>query len=70
MNNFARLEPVLRVLDVKVPSKTLNEIMEEKKGVAARVLLSVKAALENISEEDRRRGIFYFQSFFFPFIIF
>lgn len=57
MNNFARLEPVLRVLDAKVPSKTLNEIMEEKKGVAARVLLSVKAALENISEEDRRRGI-------------
>ena len=58
MNNFARLEPPLRLLEIKFPSKTANEIMEEKKGVAARLLLTMKASLEALSEDDIRRGIY------------
>jgi hypothetical protein len=48
IHNFDRLLPVLRNLKIKVDSKMVDAIMQEKRGEALRLLYQLKMALEKV----------------------
>eukprot|EP00163_Fabomonas_tropica_P032742 TRINITY_DN8345_c0_g1_i1.p1 TRINITY_DN8345_c0_g1~~TRINITY_DN8345_c0_g1_i1.p1 ORF type:complete len:1720 (-),score=519.06 TRINITY_DN8345_c0_g1_i1:23-5182(-) len=46
VDNFVRLEPTLRSLNILFESKTVNEVMTQQRGVAAKLLYQIRTVLE------------------------
>nr|XP_040051942.1 sperm flagellar protein 2 isoform X2 [Gasterosteus aculeatus aculeatus] len=46
LNNFTRVEPTLRLLGISFDTNTAQELMQEKQGVATRLLYQLYASLE------------------------
>lgn len=56
LNNFTRLEPTFRTLEIPFNSITAHEVMNEKPGVATRLLYQLYIALSN-KEEANLTGV-------------
>lgn len=48
IDNFTKLQPTLRKLQVKFDSKMIDGIMKEERGVALRLLYQLKMSLEKV----------------------
>lgn len=48
IDNFTKLQPTLRALNIKFDSKMIDGIMKEERGIALRVLYQLKMALEKV----------------------
>lgn len=48
LENFAKLEPTLRNLNIKFDSKMVDKIMKNERGVALRLLYQLKMMLEKV----------------------
>ncbi len=48
IDNFTKLQPTFRNLNIKFDSKMIDGIMKEERGVALRLLYQLKMALEKV----------------------
>jgi hypothetical protein len=48
IDNFTKLQPTLRKLQIKFDSKMIDGIMKEERGVALRLLYQLKMSLEKV----------------------
>ena len=55
MNNFTRLEPTLQLLGISFDINTVQELMQEKQGVATRLLYQLYISLEKKKRADISR---------------
>jgi len=46
LNNFTRVEPTLRLLEISFDTNAAQEVMEEKQGAATRLLYQLYVSLE------------------------
>lgn len=52
MNNFTRLEPTLKLLGISFNLNTAQDLMQEKQGVATRLLYQLYVTLEKKKKGD------------------
>lgn len=55
LNNFTRLEPTLHLLGISFNINTAQELMQEKQGVATRLLYQLYVSLEKKKRVEIRR---------------
>ena len=59
VNNFTRVQPVLTRLGISFDARMANAIMTEERGVAAKLVYSIKSkvdTLKNTLQDSRRVG--------------
>lgn len=52
IRNFQQVEAVLRQLKIKFDAKLINQIMNEERGAALRLLFQIKLAIEKLENPD------------------
>ena len=57
INNFTRLQPTFTKLEIQVSIKNAKQIIRREKGVASRLLYSIKAELDNLESELRGTSV-------------
>lgn len=48
IDNFTKLQPTFKNLNIKFDSKIIDSIMKEERGIALRLLYQLKMALEKV----------------------
>lgn len=57
LNNFTRLEPTLQLLGISFNTNTAKELMEERQGVATRLIYQLYVSLESKKKTQISRTV-------------